>query len=100
MHIRCMASIWLTQVALGSHSRKLNKYMEIKAPFPLFQQNIITRPVANNSYMCRQERRMKRYISTSEITLKKFIVENWSFDFLSVLNSFKLKLYSIQIKIA
>ena len=61
---------------LGSHSRKLNKYMEIKALFPLFQQNIITRPVANNSYMCRQERRMKRYISTSEITLKKFIVEN------------------------
>ena len=42
MHIRCIACIWLTQVALGAHSRKLNKYMEIKAPFPLFQQNIIS----------------------------------------------------------
>ena len=36
MHIRCITCIWLTQVALGSHSRKLNKYMEIKASFPLF----------------------------------------------------------------
>ena len=51
-----------------------------------------------NSYMWKQERRMKRYISTYEITLKKFIIENWSFDFLSVLISFKLQLYSIQIK--
>ena len=39
------------------------------------------------------------YISTYEITLKKFIIDNWSFDFLSVLISFKLQLYSIQIKI-
>ena len=30
---------------------------------------------------------------------KKFIIENWSFDFLSVLISFKFQLYSIQIKI-
>ena len=50
---------------------------------------------AYNSYMWRQERRMKRYISTYEITLKKFIIENWSFDFLSVSISFKLQLYSI-----
>ena len=43
---------------------------------------------------------MKRYISTYEITLKKFIIiENWSFDILSVLISFKLQLYSIQMKI-
>ena len=36
------AYIWLTQVALGSHSRKLNKYMEIKALFRLIQENIIS----------------------------------------------------------
>ena len=42
MRIRCIACILLTQVALGAHSRKLNKHMEIKAPFPLFQQNIIS----------------------------------------------------------
>ena len=42
MHIRCISCIWLIQVALGAHSRKLNKFMEIKASFPLFQQNIIS----------------------------------------------------------
>ena len=33
--------------------------------------------MSSNSYMWRQERGMKRYISTHEITLKKFIIENW-----------------------
>ena len=42
MHIWCIACVWLTKVAVGSHSRKLNKYMEIEVTFALFQQNIIS----------------------------------------------------------
>ena len=35
----------------------------------------------------------------SFVLMKNFIIENWSFDFLSVSISSKLQLYSIQMKI-
>ena len=79
--------------------------MEAKQVTEVKQNGTVVKKYSNyktggNSYMWKQERRMKRYISTYEITLKKFIIiENWSFDFLSVLISFKFQLYSIQIKI-
>ena len=66
---------------------------EVKQNGTVVKKYLITRQVAYNSYMWKQKRRMKRYICTYEITLKKFIIENWSFDFLSVLISFKLQLY-------
>ena len=106
-----MHFLHLTQVAVGSHSRKLNKYIEIKAPFPLFQQNIISIDGSEAGHWSETEwdrskeifwlRDRWLIIHTCEdkngewkdtfllmrSVWKKFIIENWSFDFLSLLIS-------------